>query len=207
MRSPWHDSAQVPVYITNIRTRQANNPLTTLPGPATAALSPFAAEPASALRRLDVRVTRPAAELLQLEYELQGDLARVRLENHPDGPTDGLWRHTCMEVFVASAPAGAYLEFNLAPDGRWAAYRFSGYRAGMAALTGIRPPRIELRTRSERLLVSADVALPVDLATSGLHLGLTAVVENTDGKLEYWALRHLGPKPDFHHPDSFGFEI
>ncbi|MEJ0006101.1 MAG: hypothetical protein WDM77_06860 [Steroidobacteraceae bacterium] len=77
----------------------------------------------------------------------------------------------------------------------------------MAPLSGTHPPRIELRTRSDRLLVSAEVELPGSLATAPLHLGLTAVVESTDGKLEYWGLRHPGPRPDFHHPDSFGFEI
>jgi len=201
MRSPWHHSVQVPVYIINIHTRQASNPVTSAPGPVTVALSPFAVDPPSALRQLDVRVVRPVPARLVLEYELLGDLARVRIAAADQG--DDLWRHTCMEVFVTSTPVGPYLEFNLAPDGRWAAYRFSG----LAPLTGIRPPRIELRTQSDRLLLSADVALPADLAAGGLQLGISAVVENVDGKLEYWALRHAGPKPDFHHPDSFGFEI
>ncbi len=78
-----------------------------------------------------------------------------------------------MEVFVSPASADAYLEFNLAPQGQWAAYRFSGYRAGMAPLTAIRPPRIELRTQSDRLLLSADVELPAELAPAGLRLGYT----------------------------------
>jgi hypothetical protein len=206
MRSPWHYSAQLPVYIINIRTRHASNPLTRLPGPATVALSPFAADPAPAIRQIDVCVVRPAPERLLLEYELLGDLAGVRVMD-PDLATDGLWRHTCMEAFVSTAPAGAYLEFNLAPRGQWAAYRFSGYRSGMAPLTGIRPPHIELRTQPDRLLVSADLELPGDLAAVALRLGIAVVVENVQGQLAYWALRHGGPRPDFHHPDSFGYEI
>jgi hypothetical protein len=209
MRSPWHHSAQVPVYINNIRTREASNPLTTFPGPATLALTPFAADPASAVRQFEVRVARPASACLLLEYELLGDLERLRIEapgGHPDQPTDGLWRHTCLELFVRPATPGAYLEFNFAPSGQWAAYRFSGYRAGMAPLTGPRPPRIELRVQPDRLLLSADVELPREL-TATVRLGLAAVVEDTVGQLSYWALRHAGERPDFHHPDSFGFEI
>jgi hypothetical protein len=209
MRSPWHHSAQVPVYINNIRSREASNPLSALPGPATLALSPFAADPASAIRQLAVRVARPAADGLLLEYELRGDLDRLRIEEpggHPDEPTDGLWRHTCMEVFVGPRSPGPYLEFNFAPSGQWAAYRFSGYRAGMAPLTGRRPPRIELRLKSDRLLLCAEVPLPQDL-TGSVRLGLAAVVEDTRGELTYWALRHAGDRPDFHHPDGFGFEI
>lgn len=173
------------------------------------ALSPHPTDPPSAVRHFDVRVARPAAARLVLEYELNGDLSQVRLASggNREQPTDGLWRHTCMEVFVAHEPVGAYLEFNLAPSGQWAAYRFSGYREGMAPLTGICPPRIELRTQSERLLLSAQLDLPLDLAATGLRLSFTAVVEDTQGQLGYWALRHAGARPDFHHPDSFAFEI
>jgi len=209
MRSPWHHSAQVPVYINNISTREASNPLSTLPGPVTVALGPFAADPASAIRHFEVRVARPAPDCLLLEYQLLGDLNRLSIGKpggHPDEPTDGLWRHTCMEVFVRPPSPGPYLEFNFAPSGQWAAYRFSGYRAGMAPLTGPRPPRIEQRLTSERLLLSAAVELPGDL-TAPVRLALAAVLEDTVGHLSYWALRHAGDRPDFHHPDSFGFEI
>jgi hypothetical protein len=177
------------------------------------ALSPFAADPASAVRRIDVRVVRPGPARLALDYELLGELARLRIATSGaspgprPAPTDGLWRHTCMEVFVGSVTAGPYLEFNLAPDGQWAAYRFSGYRAGMAPLTGIGPPRIELRTQSDRLLLSAEVEIPADLAAAGLRLGIAAVVENDHGQLAYWALAHVSDRPDFHHAESFGFEI
>jgi hypothetical protein len=202
----------VPVYITNIRTRQANNPLTRLPGPATVALRPFATDLQSAVRQFCVRVTRPEPTRLVLEYDLHADPAQLRIEGPAGvagtpGPTDGLWRHTCMELFAGHKLPGAYVEFNLAPDGRWAAYRFSGYRAGMAPLTGIRPPRIELQTQSDALLLRADIALPADLAAAQLQLGIAAVVENHHGQLSYWALRHTRDRPNFHHPDGFAFEI
>jgi hypothetical protein len=209
MRSPWHHSAQVPVYINNIRTREASNRLSTLPGPATVALSPYAPDPTSAIRHFEVRVARPESACLVLEYELRGELDRLRIAppgGHPDEPTEGLWRHTCMEVFVSPVIPGPYLEFNFAPSGQWAAYRFSGYRAGMTPLTDIRPPRIELRLKADRLLLSAAVELPGDL-TATVRLALAAVVEDTVGPLSYWALRHARDRPDFHHPDSFGFEI
>ena len=182
-----------------------------LPGPAVA-LMPFAAHPPSPIRHIEVRVARPQPGRLALEYELRGDLSGVRLESGAtvpgvnDAPTEGLWRHTCMELFVGHAPQGHYLEFNLAPTGQWAAYRFSGYRSGMAALTGIRAPRIELRTRPDRLLLSASVELPAHLSGE-VRLGITTVVEDTQGELSYWALRHAGERPDFHHPDSFGVEL
>lgn len=172
------------------------------------ALTPFTADPSGAIRQIEVSIARPAPTRLLLEYELRGDLAGVLIAA-ANGPTDGLWRHTCMEVFIGTLPAtaGPYLEFNLAPGGQWAAYRFSGYRAGMAPLTGIDPPRIELRTQPARLLLAAQIEIPAHLAAMTLRLGLAAVVESIQRQLGYWALRHAGERPDFHHPDSFEFEI
>jgi hypothetical protein len=40
-----------------------------------------------------------------------------------------------------------------------------------------------------------------------LRLGLSAVIEENDGTISYWALKHLPGKPDFHHPDSFALEL
>ena len=176
------------------------------------ALRPFATDPQSAVRQFCVRVSRPEPARLVLEYDLHADPATVRIESPTGvagtaGPTDGLWRHTCMELFASLQPPGVYVEFNLAPDGRWAAYRFSGYRAGMAPLTGIRPPHIELQTQSDALLLRADIALPADLAAAQLQLGIAAVLENHHGQLSYWALRHTRDRPDFHHSDGLAFEI
>lgn len=44
--------------------------------------------------------------------------------------TDGLWRTTCFEMFIRASGAPGYREFNFAPSGQWAAYRFDGYREG-----------------------------------------------------------------------------
>lgn len=37
--------------------------------------------------------------------------------------------------------------------------------------------------------------------------GLSAVIEEADGTLSYWALAHPAGKPDFHHPDCFVLEL
>ena len=50
----------------------------------------------------------------------------------PAQPTrqDGLWLHTCFELFVLDPENGSYLEFNFSPSGCWAAYAFDNYRFG-----------------------------------------------------------------------------
>jgi hypothetical protein len=43
--------------------------------------------------------------------------------------------------------------------------------------------------------------------SSPLHLGLSAVLEATNGDKSYWALAHPPGKPDFHHADCFALEL
>jgi len=38
-------------------------------------------------------------------------------------------------------------------------------------------------------------------------LGLSAVIEERNGRKSYWALRHPAGQPDFHHPDCFALEL
>jgi len=115
------------------------------------------------------------------------------------GRTDGLWRSTCFEVFAMTG-GGGYAEFNISPSGEWAAYGFSGYREGQSNLPG----PIEV-IRAE----PAGDAFELDAIISWRdwpridRIGLSAVIEDIDGSLSYWALAHPSDKPDFHHPDSF----
>jgi hypothetical protein len=39
------------------------------------------------------------------------------------------------------------------------------------------------------------------------HLGLSAVIEEHNGRKSYWALAHRPGKPDFHHSDCFSHEF
>jgi len=149
-----------------------------------------------------------AAGALELVYAIEGDTRRVRLPK-PTVPrqVDGLWRHTCFEAFIAAdreAPVGEYVEFNLSPSGEWAAYVFDGYRSGMRPLEGMAAPLIALERDASGARWSVRAELDVGpLAIAGARLALAAVIEDTAGRLAYWALRHPSDRPDFHHPGGF----
>ena len=79
----------------------------------------------------------------------------------------------------------------------------------MAAVDPIEPVNIAVRQAADWFELEAVVnvgglALPND---GKLHLGLSAVVQQKSGDISYWALTHPQGKPDFHHPDSFTFEL
>lgn len=160
------------------------------------ALTPHPSTPSPAVRALTVEARREGGRLV-LIYRLAGDLGDLAIPAAAEPErTDGLWEHTCFEAFL-SAEGDGYLEFNLSPSGQWAAYRFDGYRAGMAALE-MAAPRIEVARMGDVLTLRAELELP---DAGSIRLGLTAVIEATNGTVSYWSLAHPQGHPDFHHID------
>jgi len=157
----------------------------------------------------EVQLDTPAT--LVCRYELHGEVNRLRVPAARAGRrADGLWQHTCFEVFAAARPGAGYYEFNFSPSLEWAAYHFSEYREGMAPANLTRAPGLAARRTPDRLELTAHLHLEglAELARGPLlHLGLTAVVEDDSGVLSYWALRHAPGNPDFHDPDAFALEI
>lgn len=153
--------------------------------------------------RIDVEITRPGPETFCVLYTLTGRIGDVALpEPGPSEPQDGLWRHTCLELFVR-LPEG-YAEFNFAPSGAYAAYGFSDYRTGMTPL-GI-APAIAVTAGQTQFQLEARLTLP-GLPPGPLRIGLSAVIEEKNGAFSYWALDHEPGKPDFHHDTAFALEL
>ena len=157
------------------------------------------------------RISCVEGNLLTINYSATGDLARLTIPAQgASGRADRLWEHTCFEAFLRVDNDSSYYEFNFSPSGEWAAYWFRGYRdggpfAGEGAASDIR-----VRRSAHCLELDAVVhlnRLPAMRLSALLRIGLSAVIEASDGTLSYWALKHTGAKPDFHHPDSFAIEL
>jgi hypothetical protein len=147
---------------------------------------------------IEVEVLR-AQDALALTYRLAGRIADLAIPS-PASPAraDELWKRTCFEAFVRLLPGEAYFEFNFSPSGQWAAYRFDGYRVGMAPVD-TPPPGIALETTPGALTLTATLRLP----PGPCRLALNAVIEDRAGDRSYWALAHPPGKPDFHHAAGF----
>jgi hypothetical protein len=153
---------------------------------------------------VDVALPRPGS--LVLSYVVSGKISGLRMPPIVAAArADELWRHTCFEAFVRTSAGPEYYEFNLSPSTRWAAYGFSGYRSGMRVATEIGAPRIEVR--SSAASYSLQAALELDRLSLPWHLGLSAVLEEANGRKSYWALAHPPGKADFHHADCFALEL
>ncbi len=154
--------------------------------------------PPSAVRSVSAEVLWDGDELL-LTFIVEG-LEHVALPDRAvPSRTDGLWKTTCCELFLAPPGSDVYFEFNYSPSTQWAAYRFDSYRAGGCDL----PLSVEPHVDHE----SADLAVVrqnlSDLPPGLLQMSLTAVIEETDGTKSYWALAHAPGPPDFHNRATF----
>ncbi|HVC31337.1 MAG TPA: DOMON-like domain-containing protein [Steroidobacteraceae bacterium] len=184
-------------------------------------LLPHPQAPGEAARQVAARADLAPPVLLRLRYVLEADPRRVRIPAPVagGGRADGLWAHTCFEAFIGLDESPSYLELNFSPSGQWAAYRFESYRQGMAPAALEEPPRLTVRRDGERLELEAEVRLAGALpgtprstrsAAAGnwrARIALSTVVEDQEGGLSYWALRHPPGRPDFHHPDCFSLAL
>jgi hypothetical protein len=174
-------------------------------------LLPHPSQPDAAIHAVSaaVAIDRPAATL-DISFRAEGDIARVKIPaNAAALRADGLWQHTCFEAFLRADADDAYYELNFSPAGAWAAYRFSGRRAGRES-PELAAPCIELASDEDILEMKASVAfagLPPLARAPLIHLGLAAVIETREGRLSHWALAHRSAAPDFHDPASFTLTV
>jgi hypothetical protein len=176
-----------------------------------AVLTAHPSTPSDPVRSIEVQVRAEEPGILVFQYSLDADMSRVRVPpSGAGGRADALWKHTCFEAFVAPANAPAYHEFNFSPSLDWAIYRFSAYREGMSLAETGRSPEISVRRGDDGLELRSAVRLGhlADLRDAlHLRIALAAVIEDEDGRLSYWGLRHAPGKPDFHHSDAFALEV
>ena len=177
----------------------------------TAVLARHSQTGACVVQGVEARVCLAENVTFTLTYLVKGDMTRLRIPP-PRSPCSagGLWQHTCFEVFIAEKGQPSYWEFNFSPSGEWTAYAFKSYRVGGAIENRSLQPEIVVRSAANIIELGAIVRLDRLAAIklqSPLRMGLSAVIEENDGRLSYWALKHPPGKPDFHHPDAFALSI
>ncbi len=165
------------------------------------------ATPASKAGGVDVTYRFEPGGRLDLRFHVDCEPGSLILPAYlANGPrADGLWQTTCFELFVRHPDQRGYFEFNFSPSTQWAAYRFSGYREGMAEWPMQRPD-IHCTSSDMGAILEAALALP-SLLNASCEIGLSAVLHETDETKSYWALAHPSGNPDFHHPDCFALNL
>jgi hypothetical protein len=166
------------------------------------------ASPCSAVETLSV-TTQILADGLHLRFELAATMSALRIPAAAQpGFANELWKHTCFEAFISADESPGYREFNFSPSAQWAAYAFTDCRQRDTRWQPAQALTISTQLTAHSLTLDATIpnVLIPDVA-SILHIGLTVVVETSDGTLSYWSLAHTSERPDFHQRAAFTLRL
>lgn len=178
-----------------------------LPSNHSSNLVPFNAD--ATLSSIEVK-TQVDEKIWAWEFKLNGDLSKIILPTftHQSKRQDELWKSTCFEAFVAISQNN-YIEFNFSPTGNWNCYRFSGYRENMRQFSEIELLDFTILSNNSEnqgnyhCRMSVKLANPLPIS----KMGMTAVIQTTNGNINYWALKHGGEKADFHREQDWLFSF
>ena len=176
------------------------------------ALQPHTQASESPVHSLSVSGALQGSGVLAVEFQLSATLRAIRLVPVVCQPRrrDELWRHTCFEVFARQRGQARYCEFNFSASGDWAAYQFEEYR-GTRSNARHDPLAVTVQTSGEQQITlrarldlrAALAGAPGQAQPHEWRLNCAAVIECSDGSLEYWAVHHPRAQPDFHDADGF----
>lgn len=135
----------------------------------------------------------------EAEFRLDGNVGRILVpEQTLPKRTDNLWKTTCFEIFWQPIGQPGYVEFNLSPSTKWAAYDFDGFREGMRDAP---VNRVDIACDWDGKEGASEFVLKVRIEAELLtpaQVALNAIVEHTDRELQFWALAFPPGKPEFH---------
>lgn len=116
---------------------------------------------------------------------------------------DNLWESTVFEVFLKNSGTTRYTEYNFSTGRKWAAYRFSDYRAEMRNETVMTEPKLNCLVAEDSIILEAQIKLPHDMRLTDLKMAMTAIIYEHNGIKSHWSLAHPEGAADFHHQACF----
>lgn len=129
-------------------------------------------------------------------YKIAGDLSSLILPSKKKSIfANDLWKTTCFELFLFENSSDHYYEFNFSPSHEWCCYEFSSYRNKKCDVSDLRI-QIDSDRKKDNYQMTVKLEFPNSITD---YLSSPTAVTQTSKSLNYWAIRHVGDSPDFHH--------
>jgi hypothetical protein len=160
--------------------------------------------PPEAVQSVVVEVKSDGHGGLALHYVVRGDIDRLAFA--PAAAPERqhrLWQLSCFEIFLKVRGEEGYQEYNFSSSRAWAAYGFTGRRAGMLDLHPSQAPEITSRIDRDSFVVDVMLSDALVDPDAKMLIGLSTIIEEKSGTFSYWAIAHPDGPADFHHPDCF----
>lgn len=145
-----------------------------------------------------------------LTYTITGNASTLKLRPSSLLPQrkENLWQGSCCEIFIQDTKSKQYIEWNFCFSSDWDASEFLDYRKKDTKPFTVKSPSIIKDISPDKIILKTSFAAP-PANYSQLRAGISVILEDTHGKLNYWALNHPKPeqKPDFHDERSFCISI
>lgn len=160
-------------------------------------------------------VTRVAflEDSLEINYRISGELSKIAFEELSINPKRiiGLWKKTCLELFLRSGNPKEYIEFNFSPNGDWNCFVFNEKISELTEYNGISEIGFQSSSKTDEYKLNIKIKksdLPKvhqDFSIAEFSTTSVLLLKNDEGRLEetFWAINHCDSKPNFHHPDSY----
>lgn len=146
------------------------------------------------------------SDSLIVKFKIQDANSIIKHEVSTPKRRHDLWNSTCFEAFFGVSGRADYWELNFTMGGSWNLYYFRDYRKNFDT----QGPSLERRVEeiqidcSKKSEISATIPLKnLEIIGKKLDVGLTSVIELNSSEKYYYALAHIGQKPDFHQRETF----
>lgn len=150
------------------------------------------------------------SKIIRLKFQIEGEVEKIGLSSNSRGfektqqlRQHGLWNATCFELFLKPVGQEHYYEFNWNTESAWNLYRFDRYRIPQPPMENF---EFSLNKKSWN-----GKTLELEIFNESPHekfkAGLSAILLDTKGTMDFFALSHPAREADFHDARSFAVDI
>lgn len=137
----------------------------------------------------------PTESGCRARFLVEGDIAAIKVPVAAEAKReDYLWKATCFEIFWQPEGGTYYREFNLSPSSKWACYDFDDFRENSRDAP-VEAIGIRCEQAPGSFGLSAEIASELPLPA---RVALNAIIEDQEGRLQFWAIDFAEGKPEFH---------